>query len=62
MAANGDCKSIVDAATELKEFDAVFSEILETLSEEGIQNPETADAYAWFKRVGFYVVLTTFSQ
>ncbi|RUS85522.1 hypothetical protein EGW08_006730 [Elysia chlorotica] len=44
------------AKSELAEFDAVFSEIVEELTKSGLKLSETKDAYTWFKEVLVYNV------
>ncbi|KAK3787577.1 hypothetical protein RRG08_025908 [Elysia crispata] len=44
------------AKSELAEFDAVFSEIVEELTKSGLKASESEDAFAWFKEVLVYNV------
>ncbi|XP_059173023.1 farnesyl pyrophosphate synthase-like [Physella acuta] len=52
---SNDVKKTKDA-TELNEFDAVFIEIVETLTKDGKENCEISDAYNWFKEALEYNV------
>ncbi|XP_013071869.2 farnesyl pyrophosphate synthase-like [Biomphalaria glabrata] len=43
-------------STELSEFDAIFEELVENLTKEGLQDKEIKDAFTWFKEVLIYNV------
>ena len=45
------------ANSELAEFDAVFSEIVQELTRSGLKLSETEDAYTWFKEVSIDSVI-----
>ena len=51
------------AKSELAEFDAVFSEIVEELTKSGLKASESEDAFAWFKEVStFYSLQNPFTM